>query len=335
MIAPQPAEPIVKGYLQENGLVFVTMPQGNYEIAGKPFSFSGYNGERAIIDMGAVDDVWRLNSSMFIDHYLNQDSKEQISIAEYETQKSKLLDKRKIVQNEFDEDETSYTWESIADRHAYELFAALYRQVTYPMTTRHHVRIVVEGEVPIVHPYIHPIRKISGDLTNTLYQYNRNGHATTIVRELFIKNGWRELDQEPPLFGKPKDCDKTFFIKGAALDSSKMFSKDVDTYITIAIPGLKPYEKSLGARSGTFAELKAYHDLTEKEVRSCLGAYFNRNKALSDLPGVTIGNCLNSLNRLWEKLRAVDSMKKTQSEYNEACKLVNELIKNFREAAAE
>ena len=334
MIAPHSVELVVKGHLQENGLVFVTMPQGQYLVGEKPFSFSGYSGEKAIIDLDSIEDVWRYHTTIFVDHYLNQDTKEKLSIAEYESQKQELLAKRREV-GEDEDDGITYKWETIKDRHAYELFNALYRQVTYPSTVRQHVKILVEGEAPIAHPYVLPIRKISGDLTNTLYQYNRNGHVAALTRELFLKNGWRELEQEPPLFGKPKDCDRTFFMKGGSLESSKMFTKESDTYMTIAISGLKQYEKKLGPRSGTFAELKALYDLTEKEVKSCIGAYFNRNKALGELPAETIGTCLNSLVRLGEKIRAVDSMKKTQSEYNTAWKLVNELIKTFREAASE
>ena len=334
MIASFSVALTLNGHLQENNLVFVNMPGGHYMVGEKPFAVSGYSSEKVIIDLDMIDDVWKIHTSTFVDHYINQDSKEKVSIAEYETQKQQLLSKRKEVQSDFDDD-VSYEWETIKDRHAYELFNALFKQVTYPSVARQHVNIVVQGEAPISHPYIHPIRKITGDLTNTLYQYSRGGHVVAITRELFLKNGWRELEQEPPIFGKPKDCDRTFYLRGGALESSKMFSKDVDTYITIAISGLKQYEKAMSARSGTFAELKASHDLTEKDVRACLGSYFNRNKALSELPTETVGKCLNSLVRLSEKIRAVDSMKKTQSEYNEAWKLVNELIKNFREAAAE
>lgn len=332
----QPVELTVKGHLQENGLVFVTLPAGQYMIAEKPFTFSGYGGEKAIIDLAHIENVWRSNTINAIEKYLNQDTKDTITITEYETRKNELLSKRRAIADGFDDDDgPTYEWETIQDRHNYELFGVLYRAITYPITTLSHVKIVVEGEAPIEHPTIIPIRKLTGDLTNTLYQYNRNGHAAGLVRSLLLRAGWRELDTEPAICGRPKDCNNTFFMKNGSLEFSKIFTPQTDTYICITMPQLKPFEKIGASRSGTFAELKALYDLTENEIRSIVGAFVNRNESLNSMPAATIGKCLSSLSQLQQKIREIESMKKTQSSHSQALKMVNELVKTFSEAASD
>lgn len=332
MKAPSPQTGLVlPGYQQENDLIFVMFPAGQYLIDEKPFMFTSYSGEKVIVDADKLDKIFKISTSNYIDHYVNQDTKEKLTVTEHTMKQLALLEKRKQLNDGFDDD-IEYVWESIADRHAYELFQVLYRQVVFSEERYLPVKVIVEGHAPKIHPHIHPIRKVSGDLTNTLYQYHRNGHAACVVREMLLKNGWREVQEKIGVGGRPKDNDRVFYF-GDGMEGAKLFTKEKDSYLTIEIRGLKEYEKAnTWARTGTFEELEALYKVTDKDVRSMVAAFINKDKALQDLPSVTVGAILNNLISVRDKIREVDSVKKTQSAHISARKQLDMIIKAFMEA---
>lgn len=327
---PHSVNMIVTGWRQENDLVYVKLSQGKYQLGDKLFTIP-YSGGEQIIDLAEIENLYRVFEENRLTGYKNLDTDETIGIEAYMTQKQ-ALDKR-----EYNEELEQEIWKKITDRHAFELFTALWTPIREAITTTQRVEIHLEGEVPKTeHPHIKPIRKISGDLTNTLYSYSKAGHVFALVTYFLTKNGYRHLDQEPPSFGRPKDMDKTFWLK-SDLQFSKMFpSKDAgEKWLTIEIPGLKQYEKSNGRNTGTFAELEAIYNVVDADIRAIMGSYFNKNKALADLPEETIGKALAGLESLAKNIRKIDSMKKTYSEYAAACKEVDALIKTFRGAASQ
>lgn len=329
-IAPHSVGMAVNGWIQENNLVYIKLSQGKYRIGEKVFSVP-YSGGEQIIDLDQIENLYRIFEETRIVRYENADSKEQMSVEEFIRRKQKLDVK------EWDSSIEDNVWPSITDRHAFELHVALWQPIREPITTEQKVQILVQGEEPLVkHPQILPIRKLTGDLTNTLYYYSKANHIRTLVEEFLKKNGYRSLDQEPPSIANPKDMDRTYWLR-EGLEFSKMFpSKEAGSkYITIEIPGLKKYEKITSRMTGTFAELEAHYNLIEGEIRDILGSYFNRSAALESIEVETIGKVLSGLENLARSIRSIDSMKKTYSEYANACKQVDDLLKIFRKEASK
>jgi hypothetical protein len=330
-IAPHSVDLLVTGWIQENDLIYIKLGAGKYQLGETVFSIP-YNGGEQIIDKDQIDNLTRIHEERRLSHYENVDTKEVSSVEGYMTKRQELDVK------EWDENAEENRWPSITARHAFELFTALWQPIHENITTFQKVKIVLEGEVPKDdHPFIKPIRKISGDLTNTLYIYNKNAHVVSLLEFYFKKNGYRVLDQEPPSMSNPKDMDRTYWLKGGSLEYSRMFpSREAGSkYITIEIPGLKQYEKIVGRNTGTFEQLEGLFKVVDEEVRAILGSYFNKTSPLDVLDKTTIGEALNGLETLARLIRQVDSMKKTNSEYYQACEKADNLIKMFRKAASE
>lgn len=330
-IAPHSVDLIVTGWQQENDLVYVKLTAGKYQLADQVFTVP-YNGGEQIIDNDQLSNLKRIHEERRLSHYENVDTKEVSSVEGYMVRRQELDVKR------WDENIEENVWPSITARHAFELFTALWIPIYENITTFQNVKIIVEGEVPKNdHPFITPIRKISGDLTNTLYTYSKSAHVISLVEQFFKKNGYRELDQEPPSMSNPKDMDRTYWLRGGTLEYSRMFpSREAGSkYITIEIPGLKQFEKITGRYTGTYDQMVGYFKVTDDEVRAVLGSYFNKTSSLDVISKTTIGEALNGLETLARVVRSIDSMKKTQSEYNNACKQADALVKMFRKAASE
>ena len=320
---------VIKGYQQENGLVYVKLNRGTYRINGdKIIEVVGYNPEEMIIDEGST--IEKVTTNKYIKSYANINDERNIWQHEYLEIKQKL------------EKEGGYfsdhelCWNTIQARHAYELFLSQWKPNYTTETLYDKLLIIIEGAAPISHPQIKPIRKLTGDLTNTLYRYSQGNHADTKVRELLLQNGYRALEQEPPSFGTPKDCDNTFYFKDGNVQFSKIFTKTSTAnkreYLTIAMPALKDFEKDLSI-TGTFQELETKYLLNEIKLKRAVGSYLNANRSVAEL-GKTVGQLLNDLNTLSNTIRSIEPMKKSHRDHQDACSKLNKILTNLQTEVA-
>lgn len=313
------------GYLQENNLVFVKLPRNNYSISGIFHCVADYKGEAMMFDLDKIGEISIVINQTSIQYYQNIETSETMSCVEY-TKQLILLDKR--VEDD-DEDDPS-VWANITDRHAYELFVALWKPSRVNTTVLQPVVISVQGEPPKTgNSFINPVRKITGDLTNTLYFYTQGDHVISVVKEFLVSKGFTLTTNEREMVASGKG----FFLKDGSLQFSKMFTPQFgEKYITIEIPALKTYEKGFGVKTGTYDEVFTKFNETEQTLREILNAYFNRHLAVSDLPDLTVGTIMTELQCILTNIREIESMKKTQRAYNSAWKNVNNLINLIRAA---
>lgn len=331
MVAPHSVNLIVTGWEQENDLVYIKLSAGKYQLGENVFTVP-YAGGEQIIDKSEIENLYRIFDEQRVCAYENVDTKERMSVEQF-TRSRQDLDVK-----QWDETTETNIWPSITARHAFELFTALWQPIRESISTRQKVEIHIEGEQPKTnHPHIQPIRKLSGDLTNTLYIYSKGAHIVSLIEHFLKKAGYRRLDQEPPSLGNPKDMDKTYWFRDGSIEFAKFFpSREAGSkYLTIEIPGLKKYEKAGVRMTGTFAEMEGYFNVIDKDIREMMGAYFNKSRAVTEIGDVKIGEVLSDLETLCRTLRQIDSMKKTASEYSSAIKLSDKLTKSFREAASK
>ena len=314
---------VIKGYQQENGLVYVKLNHGTYRIDGeKIIEVTNYNPEEVIIDEGST--IEKVSVNKYISSYKNvEDDSKIISSSEY------LKTKQLLQENGAEPtDDGELLWNTIKDRHTYELFLSQWKPEYITEMLYDKVLVSIEGNAPLDHQYIKPIRKITGDLTNTLYRYSQANHAATKLRELLIQNGYQALKQEPTSFGTPKDCDNTFFIKDN-VKFSKIFTKtstaNKNEFITIVMPALKDFEKD-SSISGTFKEIEAKYLINEIIIKEAVSSYLNSNRSIAEL-GPTIDQLLNDLNTLSNMLRGVEPMKKSHRDHQDACSKLNKILK--------
>ena len=311
----------VKAYRQEDGMVYTVLPQGTYHIDGKNVVIKGHSETDGgvIIDETALDRVFSVSVDRPIMAYKNVESDLTMNHSDYMTQKEKLLSKS-VVDDDEDNDNEMRVWSSIADRHAYELFAELWKPIYGTIEVKTPVFFDVVGEFSTEHPFIFPIRKVSGDFKQTLYRYDRTAHVLSTVEAVLVESGIPRLAVEPPTFGAPRGVEQTsFWLPRGKLDSSKIVivGKDTldSTYLTIKIPELKQYE-GISGMTGTFAELKAKHDEIELDIRACIAVFVKRANAISDLDGECVADLVSRLNSAIRLLSTVSPMQKSRSDYN-------------------
>lgn len=316
------------GFIQENDLVFVELPAGKYLVGDVIETISGYGRTGVLVDRQNVDKIFKVNESQGCSHYQNIETGETISFTNFLKRKQEL-DTREVLT---DEDGEQYTWPSIRERHAFELFTATWHPMYIIRTVRQPVTVNIVGEVPKVdNQFIVPLRKIGGNLNNTLYEYNQLGHIMSVITSTLHKHGWTPLTEKPPIGGRPKGALKQYWLE-PGLEYSRLFMSDGnDHYLTSKIPGLKKYEKKR-ARTGTFEECEAAYKLNESEVSDIMNAFIASDVPITQLNVATIGKLCSDLNTLQQTLYKVESMKKTHDEYRSAMRLIESIQKEFMKA---
>ena len=325
--SPIPAM-VISGFRQENGLVYIELPQGKYKVGEEIATFTGYNKNEALIDIENVENVFNVKEEQVLSHYENIDTKE------IKTYKEFLIEKQSLDVRKEDPhgDEDMWAWPSIQARHAYELFMALWVPVYESRVTYSKVQVNVTGNPPIVNnPFITSMRKIGGRLDNTLYEYRVGGHINSVIREELEKRGYTALDAKPSIGGIPRGLSKRFWFEPGLVFSKIITPDGQDHYLTIHISDLKPYEKRK-IYTGTFQECEAVYKNIEREIRQIMGVFFAKTTPLTDLDGVTIGEIAGDLGKLYNTLLKVESMKKTQGQYRESLRIIESIRKEFMKA---
>lgn len=311
---------IVSAFPQENDLLYINPSGGVYRVNGEIVKVDYAGTAGFLIPVDSV--ITKVHESRVLSHVANTETGETATPTWYQSEKARLEQNR-------GED----GWNSIHDRHAYELFTATWTPAYKYVTEESTVLLQTVGEPPVKHPYIHALRKVGGDLSNTLYQYSPSKHAVALTSELFRAAGWHEMHDKPPTFGNPKDIDHTFWI-GDTLEFAQMFAPNLRiNYLTINIPTLKQYERSR-TLTGTFDELKIKHDATEQTVKMSVKSYLNKDISLRQA-GMNVGELLSDLFAIKANVGKVSSMKITRSEHTSAVKAIADLIVKVQRLVAE
>jgi hypothetical protein len=326
----------LQGFRQENNLVYVkNFPSGTFLINGET-RLVRTSGDMILDEAVCSPDpeqtkFFRVTSTKSLKHYVGESgSVTIISPAEYLDLKQQIEQKHAFL----DEDDYSMTWRTLEGKHEFERFQYNWKPVYEEIVSYEPVVIVVDGEVVSCPDYITPMRKICGDLTHTLYQYNARGHIVHLVVTILEKYGFRALTDKPAVFGRPKDFNNTYYI-GDSIAYSQIFTKEKPdgNYITIIAPELKELEK-LTTFTGTFDECKARRTSMVIKLKNALFSYLDRHKSVESLD-LTIGQVVSDLNRIYHSVVGLDVMKKSQSDFSNLRNDIRKTIQSYQERVVE
>jgi len=318
----------VKAFRQENGLLSIKLHYDVYKVVSP-------NGVESIIDLrkhGADADLiidegtklYHIRHEQIINAYVHVETGEHVSTIDYLTRKHKLEEAL------FDAGDDEDGFNAVKNRHAYELFVASWKPEYTVETKELPVIITIEGNAPVSHPYIIPIRKLTGDLTNTLYTYLPSEHAVKLMRELLLDRGYVETSVEPSSIITGERS--SFYLKNT-LEFSKITTvfggKIENNYITIVMKGLDKYKTSV-RRSGTFDELVSLYNETEATIRAAVKIYEHRFTSVAAL-GLTVGTLVNDLDVLNNMINAISPMKSSLNALSNAKKQLKLVIDKLKE----
>ena len=160
------------------------------------------------------------------------------------------------------------------------------------------------------------MRKMGGDLTNTVYQYNRHGYVISLIVAQFLAAGY---SIEPAQrFGDAKPNVLLISdVSGAKFHNGVEGSK----YLTIEIKGLKQYEKCTN-RKGTAEECITLQEKDRKCVTEVIQMYFANNTLVSELD---VANLVTDLKYIRQYVSEISSKVATQSKKNNALQRIDKL----------
>ena len=299
---------MIEGYLQENGLVYFKIPYGTNLITPQGIIKGSYGGAEMIVDKDHLGEIKQFNEVPYCVGYLNSYG-ETISVEEYERKKALLLKKAK----DFCKGEPVF--DDVQDEVNFLIFLKTHRALMETKTHTWPFEYTIKGEEPKEIPYITPVRKVTGDLTNTLYRYSRVHHASELVRLFLLEKGFNQVFDEPKL-------DRQFWIKAGSLEFAKFRYQGESHYITIKIPALKHFEKGYTA-TGTSEFLIALRDETERVVSLEMTAWNNRN---SIVEGIMLGETISCLSAIRKAVAELDVKIKSDTSKQSVIRQIDKML---------
>jgi len=260
---------VCKAYRQEGDLLYSKEIRGIIRINGETIKKIDYNDHGVVFhENNKIEDV--VENRIIADYRSREDQTKFISPSEYD---NTLRDMR--LHRAFNDDDGDTVWRDIESRHKYEKFVDLWLPRIETVIEYRPITIDIVGNLHAPLEFVEPIRKISGDLTSTVYQYRISQHVASIVKEVLEENGYESRDfTRTSLFYVPLDATKSFHIQPTGIRDGKILYSEAGgwkfTYLTIAIPYLKKYEgDSNGIRvfNGSFDEVKTKHTQTRNTIR--------------------------------------------------------------------
>ncbi len=302
----------MKAYIQENGLYFIKLPYGTYKV---DHNIIHIEGNEAGVLIEADTKIVKKVTERILSHYYNTETKQDVTIGTVEKQKQELSQYRN------DDGE----WEDIKKRHEYELFMATHQAVYKHVENDINILFEVVGEEPVKHPYIIPVRKLNGDLTNTLYTYKPQYLCIDIITNKLKEAGFQQYDKPKSSFGVPKGITSGFCFGDGIKFSQVVYEesgKIKDSYMTIVMPELKKYE--LGSNyTGSYEELLVKYEKDKEIISSAIDTFIQRNR---ELTRVTLGIVTTRLTDIESHVNKLSVLKKDYDDFKRVRTAIADLI---------
>ena len=176
----------IEAFEQDNGLYYIQFPvYGTFEVDGKKVNING-SSNNFIIELDNKPEVFKINNYTIIDKYISSD--DEISKETYDAKIAELQ------LNGYDWDIDS--WTNIDFEYEYKKLIQKYKPVYISTEVKQLVKFDIKHAVANLPKFIEPMKKLNGDLKNTIYVYNQNQHIVQIVREFLLKIGYNEAKSE-------------------------------------------------------------------------------------------------------------------------------------------
>lgn len=264
----------VSGYEQDNDLIFVALPYGSYVIVGldsKPTYFEvmyhsnpykgippGFSG--VVVDRCDLGFIYSVTRKQVISHFENIETGERLNIVQFTKRKAELLKCCTIGE------ENQYVFPTVRDRVEYELFLELFAPSYFTPEQLIKVEVTIQGKLETpTSEFISPVRKVTGDLTNTMYILYIGKYIASVVSDFLLSKGYSKADGD-------KEDQNSFSI------SDRFgYSKIGSSYITIQINKLKKFENYTltSTVSDTLPRLEAKIEQLHKEITDAMTIWWN------------------------------------------------------------
>jgi len=329
---------MISAYSQGGGKYLLDLGAGEFEISGVFHSRSLYlnQSNALVVDEADLDKIYIVKRNQVIAGYINVDSKERITVAEFRKMDGEMEMLRTLIRSiddEGEECEPVYEWKSTEDRIRHGIFKAVWQAVWEPIETKVQVGVKIIESQPRAHKFIQPMSKITGNLSDTVYVVNMREVVEETIREFFSELGWKEFatsETAHVIRQKQQELPNSFFFqfgKNGGVEGAKCFGKNINyEYMTIEISGLKRFEKApTQVRDASFEKLEEQVDGLQKRIKNELSAWLRGNVQIRTLGNQTIDELLDLVDRAGNIMSRVDPMKKSYQDAHLVAKTISEI----------
>ena len=220
----------VEAFKLDKGVYYIELQNSTYEIDGKRVQID-WNDNKVIVDLDKSPKIYKIDTRYKVEHFSN--SKGEILTVEDYNKKHSELDKAE--EDEFD---------NIDDEYAFKKFIQEWKAIKSSFEVKTLVEYTIKYNVYNLPKYIEPMRKLNGDLKNTIYVYNQAKHILELTEKALLEIGHIKSSRESTIEGE-------FYLSKDSIRFSKI---DRGEFLTIKISDLRQYEEK-GTYKDTYTKV--------------------------------------------------------------------------------
>lgn len=293
---------------KESDFYSIELNRGTYIVDGNIITIDGYKSKVQVRD---INNVIPITENKIVSYYI-YNGESDISIEEYHSKRDKLLSKKIDLGDDYD---TDCEWESLDDEFNYRKFISLCAPV---------YKVVNEYGDPILFDVVESClntgnKYISSDYVNggsdpICFVYNRVNALEDIVKNKFDELGFE--------FVSDIHYTKTDNVKkwGKSTHSGIRYVVAFGTYI------FGDMYNTVNNTRGSLELLKERYNKDKVDIEGIIQSKYNRMFGSFDEKRINADNLLKNLNFSKILLSKISCGKKYGSDYNLACKKINECI---------
>lgn len=209
----------VEAFELDKGVYYIELQRGTYEIDDKRVQID-WNDNKVIVDLDKNPTIYKIDVRSKVEHYSNSNG-EILMVESYNKKYSEL---NKAEDFEFD---------NIDDEYAFKKFIQEWKAVNTSFEVKTLVEYTIKYNVYNLPKYITPMRKLNGDLKNTIYVYDQAKHILELTEKALLEIGHIKSSRESTIEGK-------FYLSKDSIRFSKI---DRGQFLTIKISDLRQYEE--------------------------------------------------------------------------------------------
>ena len=278
---------------------YVELPRGVYIIDGERIVLEGYNNKYIVETPTLIQKESLVTTTT---HYESNDDQDTLSKEEYSKQLTALESK-----GYFDEEDYVYMFNNLDDEYAYKKFINKWKPVIVQEVVLIDQKIIIHEDLGQPNPYVLPMKKLNGNLKDTMYQYRRKQHIFNCVKESLAK------------YNKVLGC-----------EDQLQYSKFDGQYTTIAIKDLKNYETGFEVCVDSLEKVLSRYNEVDEDIKNIIDIYFQAKVELESV--VTVKEVLDSLFTIHDNVRSLNVKVKNETHKQTTLTKINDLKTKLEKA---
>lgn len=288
----------IEAFELDKGVYYIELQNGTYEIDGKRVQI-GWNDNKVIVDLDKKPTIYKIDVRSKVEHYLNSNG-EILTVESYNKKYNEL---NKAEDFEFD---------NIDDEYAFKKFIQEWKAVNTPFEVKTLVEYTIKYNVYNLPKYITPMRKLNGDLKNTIYVYDQTKHILELTEKALLETGYIKSSRESTIEGE-------FYLSKDSIRFSKI---DKGQFLTIKVSDLRQYEEK-GIYKDTYIKVFELYNSNIINIDKTIKTWY---ASQTKIDGMLYSDLLRELKDINKLVSSIDIKQKDTSKRAVTNKL-NQLIK--------